>query len=34
MMLGDEADRDGMRKHTRLILLLFVQDLGGNRRDG
>ena len=26
--------RDQMRKLFRLILLLFVQDFGGNRRDG
>ena len=30
----DEANREGMRIHTSLILLLFVQDLGGDRQDG
>ena len=32
--VGGEADYEGIRKLSTLILLLFVQDLGGNRRDG
>ena len=32
--IGAKAYHEEMRKHSRLILLLFVQDLGGNRRDG
>ena len=32
--VGAEEDLKRMRKHSRLILLLFVQELGGNRRDG
>ena len=32
--VGAEADHEGMRKHSRLILLVFAEDLGGNRRDG
>ena len=30
----DEADHEGMRKHTRLILFLLVQDLNGKQQDG
>ena len=29
-----EADHEGRWKHSTLILLLFVQEIGGNRRDG
>mgnify|MGYP007109621675 FL=1 len=29
-----EAYHEGRRKHSTLILLLFVQEIGGNRRDG
>ena len=30
----DEADHEERRKYCGLILLLFVQEFGGNRRDG
>ena len=30
----DEADHEERRKHCGLILLWFVQEFGGNRRDG
>ena len=29
-----KADHEGRRKHSTFILLLFVQEFGGNRRDG
>ena len=32
--VGDEADHEGIRKLSTLILLLFARDLGGNWRDG
>ena len=32
--VGAKADHEGIRKLSTLILLLFAQDLGGNRRDG
>ena len=32
--VGGEADYEGIRKLSTLILLLFAQDLGGNRQDG
>ena len=32
--VGVEADHEGIRKLSKLILLLFAHDLGGNRRDG
>ena len=33
---GGEAEAyfEGRRKHSTLILLLFVQEFGGNQRDG
>ena len=30
----DEADHEERRKYCGLIFLLFVQEFGGNRRDG
>ena len=30
---GIEADHEGMRKHFIIILVLFVQEFGGNWRD-
>ena len=32
--VGAEAYHEERRKLFRLVLLLFVQDFGGNRRDG
>ena len=32
--VGGEADHEGIRKLSTLILLLFSQDLSDNQRDG
>ena len=34
MVLGLKQIYEGMRKHFIIILLLFIQEFGGNRRDG